>query len=82
MDPHESSGIPNLAFYNAAIAIGGSSWQKAGQIWYKALTGFGPQPNTKMKAFAQRTRTVAKTLFPRDNSTASAVDQAWKAVGL
>jgi Zn-dependent metalloprotease len=82
MDPHESSGIPNLAFYNAAIAIGGYSWQKAGKIWYEALTGSGPQPNMKMKAFAQRTRKVAKTLFSRDTTTFAAVDKAWKQVGL
>ena len=82
MDPHESSGIPNLAFYNTAVAIGGYSWEKAGKIWYEALTGFGPQPNMTMKAFAQRTRSVAKTLFRRDASTASAVDRAWKSVGL
>ncbi len=82
MDPHESSGIPNLAFYNAAVAIGGYSWQKAGKIWYEALTGFGPQPNMKMKAFAQKTRKAAKTLFPGDAGTAAAVDGAWKAVGL
>ena len=82
MDPHESSGIPNLAFYNAAVAIGGYSWQKAGRIWYKALTAFGPQPRMKMKAFAQTTRKVAKTMFRGDASTVSAVDRAWKAVGL
>jgi Zn-dependent metalloprotease len=82
MDPHESSGIPNLAFYNAAVAIGGYSWQKAGMIWYKTLTGFAPQPDMKMKTFAQRTRKVAKSLFPRDTSTWVAVDSAWKAVGL
>ena len=82
MDPHESSGIPNLAFYNAAMGIGGHSWQKAGRIWYQALTGFGPQPNMTMKAFAQTTRKVAKTLFPRDPSTFAAVDRAWKVVGL
>lgn len=82
MDPHESSGIPNLAFYNAAVAIGGYSWEKAGRIWYAALTGFGPDPDMKMKAFAQRTRKAAKTLFPRDKSASAAVDKAWKAVGL
>jgi Zn-dependent metalloprotease len=82
MDPHDSSGIPNFAFYKAAIGIGGYSWQKAGKIWYKALTGFGPQPNMKMKAFAQTTRKVAKTLYPKDASALAAVDQAWKAVGL
>jgi Zn-dependent metalloprotease len=82
MDPHESSGIPNLAFYNAAVAIGGYSWQKTGKIWYEALTGFRPQPNMKMRAFARRTRKVTKTLFPRETSTFDAVDRAWKAVGL
>ena len=82
MDPHESSGIPNLAFYHAAVAIGGYSWQKAGMIWYEALTGFGPEPSMKMMAFAQKTRKVAKTLYPRDKRTFAAVDGAWKAVGL
>jgi Zn-dependent metalloprotease len=41
MDPHESSGIPNFAFYKAAMAIGGNSWTVAGKIWYNALTGLG-----------------------------------------
>ena len=38
--------------------------------------------NMKMKEFAQTTRKVAKTLFPRDASTFAAVDEAWTAVGL
>ena len=36
---HTNSGIPNRAFYLAATAIGGDTWQGAGQIWYAALTG-------------------------------------------
>jgi len=82
MDPHYSSGIPNLAFYKAAMAIGGKSWVKAGQIWYQALTGFAPSPNLKMSAFASRTRTLAGSLFPAEPAVKSAVDQAWTAVGL
>jgi len=82
MDPHDSSGIPNLAFYKAAMGVGGKSWEKTGQIWYQALTGFAPSPNMKMKAFADRTREVAKTLYPATPAIASAVDQAWKGVGL
>lgn len=82
MDPHESSGIPNFAFYKAAMAIGGRSWEKTGKIWYQALTGFAPSPNLKMKAFAKRTRSLAGTLFPGDPAIKTAVDQAWKAVGL
>ena len=36
---HINSGIPNRAFYLAAVALGGSSWDEAGPIWYAALTG-------------------------------------------
>lgn len=82
MDPHDSSGIPNFAFYKAAMAIGGKSWDTAGKIWFQALTGFAPNPNMKMKVFANRTRTLAGTLFPTDPTIKVAVDNAWKAVGL
>lgn len=82
MDPHESSGIPNFAFYKIATAIGGDSWDKPGQIWYRALSGFGPSPNMKMQKFANRTRRVAAQLFPGDQAIATAVDTGWKQVGL
>ncbi len=82
MDPHQSSGIPNLAFYTAAKAVGGNSWDKVGQIWYKSLTGFGPTPAMKMKAFAVRTRTVAAQLYPGNTAVVNAVDAGWKKVGL
>ncbi len=82
MDPHESSGIPNFAFYKAAMAIGGKSWLAAGKIWYQALTGFGPSPNMSMKAFANRTRSVAASLFPAKPAVKTAVSNAWTAVGL
>ena len=82
MDPHYSSGIPNFAFYKAAMAIGGKSWDKAGKIWYQALTGFAPNPNMKMSVFANRTRTLAGSLFPGDGAVTTAVDSAWTAVGL
>ena len=36
---HLNSGIPNRAFHLAATAIGGSSPEGAGRIWYAALTG-------------------------------------------
>lgn len=82
MDPHDSSGIPNFAFYKAARAIGGRSWEKTGKIWYQALTGFAPSPNMKMKVFANRTRSLAGTLFPAEPAIKTAIDGAWKAVGL
>jgi Zn-dependent metalloprotease len=82
MDPHLSSGIPNFAFYKAAAAIGGKSWETVGQIWYRALTGFKPSPQMKMKTFANRTRKLARTMFAANASVYAAVDKAWTAVGL
>jgi len=82
MDPHDSSGIPNFAFYKAAMAIGGKSWEKAGKIWYQALTGFVSSPSMKMRAFANRTRSLAGSLFPSEPAVKTAVDKAWTAVGL
>ena len=83
MDPHDSSGIPNFAFYNAALALGGNSWTVAGKIWYQAVTaGSGPTPNMTMKQFANRTRGFAGSLFSSKPAVKAAVDKAWKAVGL
>ena len=82
MDPHLSSGPPNLAFCTIAKAVGGNSWDEVGQVWYRSMTGFGPAPNLKMTAFADRTRAVAAELYPNDTSLARAVDAGWKKVGL
>lgn len=82
MDPHHSSGVPNLAFTTAAKALGGKSWERLGQVWYRAMTGYRPAPNMKMAAFAGRTRTAAATLYPGDAAVAGAVDQGWRKVGL
>ncbi|MCV7412282.1 peptidase [Mycobacterium florentinum] len=81
-DPHDNSGIPNHAFYLAATAIGGRSWQKAGKIWFEALTSPGANKSTNMKEFADLTRAAAKSLFPADPAVYSAVDDAWTQVGI
>jgi Zn-dependent metalloprotease len=85
MDPHESSGIPNFAFYKIAKAVGGKSWEKVGQVWYSVLTGgVGPQhrPKMLMSEFANGTRAAAKKLYPADAALFAAVDNGWKSVGL
>lgn len=82
MDPHTSSGIPNNAFYRAAITVGGESWKKVGKVWFQALTGYGPSPQLTMKQFADRTRTVAGQMFPAGGTVKKAIDTAWNAVGL
>jgi Zn-dependent metalloprotease len=82
MDPHYSSGIANLAFHQAALAIAGKSWELTGQIWYRALTGFAPSPKLSMKAFASRTRQLARSTYQKQPGVYTAINQAWKDVGL
>jgi Zn-dependent metalloprotease len=82
MDPHMSSGIPNLAFYKIAKAAGGKSWEKVGQVWYSVLVKSGSRPNMLMSEFSHATRTLAKKMFPADATLNHAVDAGWKAVGL
>ena len=82
MDPHYTSGPPNLAFYVACKAAGGKSWEKIGQVWYVALRDSGPHPNMKMTDFANRVRQVASQKYPADASVAAAADKGWKQVGL
>jgi len=82
MDPHISSGIPNLAFCTAAKAVGGKSWDTVGQIWYKALTGSAPSPNMTMQTFANSTRQLANQMNPANATVANAIDAGWTAVGL
>jgi Zn-dependent metalloprotease len=82
MDPHDTSGPPNLAFYTACKTFGGRSWETIGQVWYLSLTAFGPTPDMRMKTFADRTRQVALTKYSANPAVAAAVDQGWKHVGL
>jgi Zn-dependent metalloprotease len=72
---HTNSGIPNRAFYLAAIAIGGNSWEGAGRIWYAALTGGDVKPDSDFAAFAAATIAAA-------GDRADEVRAAWTTVGV
>ena len=56
---HLNSGIPNRAFQLAATAIGGTSWEGAGRIWYAALTGGQVGAQTDFAGFAAATVAAA-----------------------
>jgi hypothetical protein len=71
---HINSGIPNRAFQLAAVAIGGSSAEGAGRIWYAALTG-GLSSQADFAAFAAATVAAA-------GDHADQVQQAWDTVGV
>jgi Zn-dependent metalloprotease len=82
MDPHYSSGPPNLAFYTACMDYGGHSWDPIGKVWYHVLTHSGAIPNMTMHDFAARARQAAHTLYAGTPKVFAAVDKGWKHIGL
>ena len=72
---HLNSGIPNRAFHLAATAVGGTSWEGAGRIWWAALTGGAAGPHTDFAGFAAITVEEAGDHRP-------AVEDAWAEVGV
>lgn len=72
---HLNSGIPNRAFHLAAVAIGGSSLQGAGRIWYDPLVDAEVGPTTDFARFAAATVAAAGDRAP-------VVRDAWAEVGV
>ncbi|KAL5351758.1 subtilisin-like protein [Pseudogymnoascus australis] len=83
LDVHVTSGIPNRAFYLAAMGFGGFAWEKAGKIWYATLTDSRIKAvalTATFKQWADVTVDQANTLF--GTSAAIIVRNAWVAVGV
>ena len=78
---HTNSGIPNRAFYLAAMKIGGNAWEKAGLIWYVALRD-SMKPASTFEHAASCTINAAESEFGVSSSAAKAVTEAWKEVGV
>ena len=78
---HINSGIPNHAFYRVAMTLGGNSWDRAGKIWFHALTK-GLQSDSDFHAAAEATVNAAAELFLDSGEESDAVQQAWKEVGV
>ncbi len=76
---HINSGIPNHAFYLAAVKLGGHAWEKAGPIWYHALCNTLSRKSDFAGA-AQATAISASVLFGA--SAEAAVQAAWAEVGV
>lgn len=77
---HIYSGIPNKAFYLAAVEFGGYSWQKAGKIWWDTLHSGALYPDCTFIDFAKATVVTAKKSI--DAEAAAVVTKAWKEVGV
>ncbi|MGH3456770.1 M4 family metallopeptidase, partial [Aeromicrobium sp.] len=72
---HINSGIPNRAFQLAATAIGGSSAEGAGRIWYEALTGGAITSATDFTGFAE-------AVIASAGEHTDVVTDAWRQVGV
>lgn len=77
---HLNSGIPNRAFYLVATSLGGNAWEAPGQIWYDVLTGDEIRADCDFATFAGLTIAAAGARFGPEQG--SAVEQAWRAVGV
>ncbi len=77
-DVHTNSGVPNRAFYLAATALGGHSWDRAAHIWYEAL----PELSGRADFQEMRTATVGVAKSKYDAKAAAAVAKAWDTVGV
>ena len=78
---HINSGIPNKAFFNAAVALGGNAWEKAGKIWFNAFSQ-KLQSNAQFIDAANATYQTAGELFGPGKAEQIAIAEAWKAVGV
>ncbi len=79
---HINSGIPNRAFYETAVRIGGYAWEQAGQIWYATMTNPRLTRRANFRLFALGTLRTAGRLFGPGSDEAQAVAEAWAAVGV
>lgn len=75
---HINSGIPNRAFAEFAVAVGGYAWDEPGHIWYEARKLAGSNPD--FASFAQATIDAAKNLG-YSNDIAK-LQRAWQDVGV
>jgi len=71
-----NSGIPNHAFYIIATALGGYSWERAGQIWYATALS----QNADFNLFAWLTVHNAVKLYGK--CVGDLVASTWRGIGV
>ena len=75
---HINSGITNFAFYVTAFNMGGFSWEKAGKIWYAAMTDrINFLSTSNFEDFKNLTIQKAELLFGSGSLEAKAVTDGW-----
>ncbi|WP_199551672.1 M4 family metallopeptidase [Streptomyces sp. N35] len=79
---HINSGIPNRAFHLLAKSLGGRAWERAGQIWWDALTGDGVRDGLLFADWARLTTDAARERYGGNSAEERAVLAAWSDVGV
>lgn len=81
VDPHDSSGIVNKAFYIMATEMDGYSWEKAGKIFFDVLPKL--KHNVTFRDLATLTLNQAKIEFKGEGTPEyAAVIKGWRAGGV
>jgi Zn-dependent metalloprotease len=78
---HINSGIPNKAFRDAAVTLGGNAWETVGPVWYAALLDPELDHAPEFAAFAGVTVRVAAAGHDGER-VARAVRAAWEGRGV
>jgi Zn-dependent metalloprotease len=79
---HTNSGIPNKAFAELALKLGGHAWEKAGRVWYETLRDPRVRANATFRQFAGRTLATTRRLYGSGGDEVNAVAACWKGVGV
>ncbi|MFI7339494.1 M4 family metallopeptidase [Streptomyces sp. NPDC050085] len=77
-----NSGIPAHAFYRLAMELGGHAWERAGLIWWDALSGELPDLVEDFTTWARATDRAAESRFGTDSDEHKATKASWEAVGV
>ncbi|MFI8875787.1 M4 family metallopeptidase [Streptomyces sp. NPDC055243] len=79
---HLNGGIPNRAFYLVAAALGGNAWERAGRIWWDALTSGEVGELPLFADWARLTTRAAIARYSEGSEEHRATLAAWDAVGV
>jgi Zn-dependent metalloprotease len=79
-DAHTGSGIPNHAFYVAAMRLGGHSWEQLGAVWLKGFDKLRARATFLDAAHA--TMDVAAALHGKGSEAHMAVKAGWQKVNV
>jgi Zn-dependent metalloprotease len=78
---HINSGIPNRAFYLAAMTLGGRTWEVLGVVWFKTLEE-RLKSDADFSDFARATVDIAGELYGNGGRVQRVIAEAWSSVGL